>query len=170
MPTSLVLSAPSASAPACALAAGIGLRSKESWHVAHLNTVLARRPDRATAHGARPLRPALRRLRPRAGPHRGPVREGLHGEVQRLRRPRVQPRAIIIKEQRAELVKHHLWVLWTDYFKPEHPERYPELHELVWTATKAAGESKKTSDVAVADQLLAEIDEIAEIFRETKKA
>ncbi len=25
-------------------------------------------------------------------------------------------RAVIIKEQRAELVKHHLWVLWTDYF------------------------------------------------------
>jgi len=24
--------------------------------------------------------------------------------------------ALIIKEQRSELVKHHLWVLWTDYF------------------------------------------------------
>ena len=26
-------------------------------------------------------------------------------------------RAVLIKEQRSELVKHHLWVLWTDYFK-----------------------------------------------------
>jgi nickel superoxide dismutase len=34
-------------------------------------------------------------------------------------------RAIFIKEQRAELVKHHLWVLWTDYFKPPHLEKYP---------------------------------------------
>ena len=33
-------------------------------------------------------------------------------------------RAILIKEQRAELVKHHLWVLWTDYFKPPHFEKY----------------------------------------------
>jgi len=32
--------------------------------------------------------------------------------------PVFRTRALIIKEQRAELVKHHLWVLWTDYFKP----------------------------------------------------
>ena len=40
-------------------------------------------------------------------------------------------RALMIKEQRAELVKHHLWVLWSDYFKPEHLAKYPELHDLV---------------------------------------
>ena len=39
-------------------------------------------------------------------------------------------RAVAIKEERADLVKHHLWVLWTDYFKPEHVEKYPQLHEL----------------------------------------
>ena len=26
-------------------------------------------------------------------------------------------RAVLIKEERSDLVKHHLWVLWTDYFK-----------------------------------------------------
>src|SRR5438034_727182 len=40
-------------------------------------------------------------------------------------------RAIAIKEHRADLVKEHLWVLWTDYFKPNHLEKYPQLHELV---------------------------------------
>ena len=81
-------------------------------------------------------------------------------------------RAIIIKEQRAELVKHHLWVLWTDYFKPPHFEKYPQLHQLVNEATKLAGASgaKGALDAEVADQLLAKIDEIAEIFWETKKA
>lgn len=78
-------------------------------------------------------------------------------------------RAINIKEQRAELVKHHLWVLWTDYFKPEHLQKYPELHELFWTATKTAGESKKTTDVAVGQRLLDQIAEITRIFWETKK-
>ena len=78
-------------------------------------------------------------------------------------------RATLIKEERAELVKHHLWVLWTDYFKPDHLKEYPNLHELFWTATKSAGEAKKTNDVAVADRLLAEIDAIAEIFWATKK-
>jgi nickel superoxide dismutase len=78
-------------------------------------------------------------------------------------------RALFIKEQRADLVKHHLWVLWTDYFKPPHLEKYPELHELFWKATKAAGQTKQTTDVAVADELLRQIAEIDRIFWETKK-
>ena len=53
--------------------------------------------------------------------------------------PDFRTRAILIKEQRAELVKHHLWVLWTDYFKPPHFEKYPQLHELFNEATKLAG-------------------------------
>ena len=78
-------------------------------------------------------------------------------------------RALVIKEERAELVKHHLWVLWTDYFKPEHLASHPDLHDKLWKATKSAGESKKTNDVAVADRLLQEIAEIDRIFWETKK-
>ncbi len=79
-------------------------------------------------------------------------------------------RAVIIKEQRAELVKQHLWILWTDYFKPEHLKDYPELHDKFWTATKQAGLCKKTIDVAEADKLISRIDEIAEIFKSTKQA
>ncbi len=84
--------------------------------------------------------------------------------------PVFRERATTIKEERAELVKHHLWVLWTDYFKPEHLERYPQLHDLFWKTTKAAGEAKKTNDVAVATRLLDGIAEIDKIFWETKKA
>jgi nickel superoxide dismutase len=81
-------------------------------------------------------------------------------------------RSILIKEQRSELVKHHLWVLWTDYFNAPHFEKYPQLHTLFNEATKLAGATgtKGSSDVAKADELLAKIDQIAEIFWETKKA
>jgi nickel superoxide dismutase len=79
-------------------------------------------------------------------------------------------RAVQIKEERAELVKHHLWVLWTDYFKPEHVEKYPDLHEKFWKATKAAGDSKKSVDPAQGQQLLDAVDEISKIFWETKAA
>src|SRR5688500_13396695 len=81
-------------------------------------------------------------------------------------------RALVIKEQRSELVKHHLWVLWTDYFKAPHFETYPNLHQLFNEATKLAGAggSKRQADPAVAEQLLAKIDEIAKIFWETKQA
>ena len=86
--------------------------------------------------------------------------------------PDFRTRAAVIKEQRSELVKHHLWVLWTDYFKPPHFEAYPELHTLFNEATKLAGASgtKGGFDVSTADELLAKIDRIAEIFAETKKA
>ena len=86
--------------------------------------------------------------------------------------PTFKERALIIKEQRAELVKHHLWVLWTDYFKPAHFEKYPQLHGLFNEATKLAGASgaKGSTDPSVADQLLGKIDEISKIFYETKQA
>ena len=79
-------------------------------------------------------------------------------------------RAVMIKEERSDLVKHHLWVLWTDYFKPPHFEKYPHLNQLFNEATKLAGAggTKGTNDVAVADELLSKIDEIAKIFWETK--
>jgi nickel superoxide dismutase len=86
--------------------------------------------------------------------------------------PVFRTRAIFIKEQRADLVKHHLWVLWTDYFKAPHFEKYPNLHQLFNEATKLAGGggAKGSLDESVADQLLAKIDEIAKIFWETKQA
>jgi nickel superoxide dismutase len=81
-------------------------------------------------------------------------------------------RAVAVKEERSEMVKHHLWVLWTDYFKAPHFEAYPQLNTLFNEATKLAGAggTKGTNDVAVADKLLAKIDEISEIFWATKKA
>lgn len=79
-------------------------------------------------------------------------------------------RAIFIKEQRAELAKNHLWVLWTDYFKPEHLEKFPDLHDLFWRATKQAGVTKKSTDPAEGQKLLDLIEEISKIFWETKKA
>lgn len=79
-------------------------------------------------------------------------------------------RAVMLIEQRAELVKHHLWVLWTDYFKPAHLEAHPDLHTLFWNATKQAGECKHHLDEAVADELLAQIAVISDIFWQTKKS
>ena len=85
--------------------------------------------------------------------------------------PEFRTRAVIIKEQRSELVKHHLEVLWSDYFKAPHFEKYPQLHELFNEATKLAGAggTKGSTDVAKADELLAKIEEITKIFWETKQ-
>ncbi len=59
-----------------------------------------------------------------------------------------------------------------EVFKAPHFEKYPQLNALFNEATKLAGAggTKGSLDVAVADNLIAKIDEIAEIFWETKKA
>ena len=63
-------------------------------------------------------------------------------------------------------------MLWTDYFKPPHFEKYPQLHQLFNEATKLAGAAgtKGTVDVGKADELLGKIEEISKIFWETKQA
>jgi nickel superoxide dismutase len=81
--------------------------------------------------------------------------------------PAFTTRAIKIKEDRAELVKHHLDVLWHDYFKPEHLEKVPNLHDLFWTATKQVSKVKASTDLADAKKLLEQIDEIDAAWKAT---
>ena len=86
--------------------------------------------------------------------------------------PAFRTRAVQIKEQRSELVKHHLDVLWSDYFKAPHFEKYPQLHTLFNDAVKAAGAggTKGSNDPKTGQQLLDLISEIDTIFWDTKKA
>ncbi|AKL67835.1 MULTISPECIES: superoxide dismutase, Ni [Streptomyces] len=79
-------------------------------------------------------------------------------------------RAITIKEQRAELAKHHVSVLWSDYFKPPHFEKYPQLHTLVNDTLKALSAAKASNDPATGQKALELIAEIDRIFWETKAA
>jgi nickel superoxide dismutase len=76
-------------------------------------------------------------------------------------------RCIHVKEERAELVKHHLDVLWHDYFKPEHLGEYPDLHETFWKATKQASKVKQSLDLGAARELLSMIDTIDEMWKAT---
>ncbi|MEU8527002.1 MULTISPECIES: superoxide dismutase, Ni [Streptomyces] len=79
-------------------------------------------------------------------------------------------RALIIKEQRAELAKHHVSVLWSDYFKPPHFEKFPQLHQLVNDTLKALSAAKASNDPKTGEKALELIAEIDRIFWETKKA
>ena len=79
-------------------------------------------------------------------------------------------RAVIIKEERAELVKHHLMVLWADYFKPDHLAKYPDLHDMFWKAIKQDIECKQHLEPEEGQKLIDQIEAIAKIFWETKKA
>ncbi len=73
-----------------------------------------------------------------------------------------------VKEEHAELCKRELRILWGDYFKPEHVQQFPELHELVWKAMKQASKARQGIDAQAADELLKTVNDIAEIFWKTK--
>jgi nickel superoxide dismutase len=77
-------------------------------------------------------------------------------------------RYIKTKEEHAETCKKEINILWHDYFRPEHLEKYPDLHTLVWNADKLASRNKQNVDTQAAQELLAATHRIAEIFWETK--
>ncbi len=78
-------------------------------------------------------------------------------------------RCVTVKEQHAEIVKHEVTVIWGDYFKPEHLEKYPDLHTKVWNILKLAGRNKQNIDAKAAADLEAAVKEFSEIFWATKK-
>tara|TARA_B100000686_G_C16774992_1_gene967818 strand:+ start:1293 stop:1766 length:474 start_codon:yes stop_codon:yes gene_type:complete len=77
-------------------------------------------------------------------------------------------RYVAIKEEQAELAKHELLVLWTDYFKPVHLEANPDLHDVFWNAAKACSECKQHVSTEAADDLMAAVEKIHNIFWESK--
>ena len=65
------------------------------------------------------------------------------GGVQKVEQPNAVARLIHVKEEHAQHVKNELNILWSDYFKPEHLDKYPDLHTLFWNANKLAGANKQ---------------------------
>lgn len=77
-------------------------------------------------------------------------------------------RRFAVKEQHAEACKKELLILWTDFFKPEHLEKFPHLHDTFWKAAKLCSKNKQEVNEDAARELVAAVDEIAKIFYEAK--
>lgn len=73
-------------------------------------------------------------------------------------------RMIQTKEEHAQLCKKELLILWTDYFKPEHLEMFPNLHEIFWKAAKLCSHNKQTVSAETSQQLQDAVEEIAVMF------
>lgn len=76
-------------------------------------------------------------------------------------------RYVLVKEQHAEIVKHEVQVLWSDYFKVENAPK--ELHDLVWSTLKLASKAKQSTDIKTAEDLLESVQKVAEAFWASKK-
>ena len=77
-------------------------------------------------------------------------------------------RYVAIKEEQAHLAKSELLVLWTDYFKPVHLDQFPELHTTFWNAAKLCSACKVEVSLEHANELMAAIEEIHNIFWASK--
>jgi nickel superoxide dismutase len=77
-------------------------------------------------------------------------------------------RYITVKEEHAELCKREVRVIWGDYFKQEHLEKYPELTGLVHKIMQWGSKSRQTASREAALELLAAVNRFAEIYWETK--
>jgi nickel superoxide dismutase len=78
-------------------------------------------------------------------------------------------RSVAVKEEHAQICKKELLILWSDYFKPEHLEKYPKLHDTFWKAAKLCSKNKQSVDAQAAADLQAAVKEISDIFWATKK-
>jgi nickel superoxide dismutase len=90
------------------------------------------------------------------------------GEAQDLATINTRTRFIVIKEEQAEIAKENLNILWTDYFKPEHLQKYPNLADTFWKAAKLCSKNKTEQDPANGEALMTAIEEIHNIFWATK--
>jgi nickel superoxide dismutase len=77
-------------------------------------------------------------------------------------------RYITVKEEHAEIVKREARIIWGDYFKPEHLEKYKDLHQVTWDIMKLAGKNKQEVNAGAADELLAATQKFAEMFWDSK--
>lgn len=78
-------------------------------------------------------------------------------------------RAILVKEEYAQICKEQLLILWTDYFKAEHLAKWPDLHDKIWKATKQCSVVKRTVSLEEVKKLRTLVEEIAAIFKASKQ-
>jgi nickel superoxide dismutase len=66
-------------------------------------------------------------------------------------------RYIMVKEEHAEMVKHEIRVIYGDYFKQEHIDKYPELpnlvHQIFWQ-TKNVSTKRVTSPYPPSEEVV----------------
>jgi nickel superoxide dismutase len=77
-------------------------------------------------------------------------------------------RYIEVKEEHAEKAKHEIRVIWGDYIKAPHLEKYPELHGITHKIMQLGSKSRQSTDRQAALDLVEEINKFAEIFWATK--
>ncbi len=94
--------------------------------------------------------------------------EGL-GELDSIEKYNGFVRSVVNKEKHAQKVKREIYILWSDYFKPEHFETHPDLHQQLQAVAKQASVVKQTVSMEEADKLVSMVHDVAHLFADTKQ-
>lgn len=78
-------------------------------------------------------------------------------------------RCVMNKEKHAQKCKDELYLLWSDYFKPGHLEKFPKLHDIFWQAVKQCSKVKQTLSLEECDKLVSMVHDISHMFADSKK-
>jgi nickel superoxide dismutase len=77
-------------------------------------------------------------------------------------------RYVMVKEEHAELCKREVRVIFGDFIKKEHVDKYPELPTLMHHIMQMGSKCRQSADRAVSLDLLKAVNRFAEIFWEIK--
>ena len=77
-------------------------------------------------------------------------------------------RYVAVKEEHAEKAKAEIRIIWGDYIKAQHLEKYPELHGITHQIMQFGSKSRQTTDRQSALDFVEAINKFAEIFWATK--
>lgn len=77
-------------------------------------------------------------------------------------------RYIFVKEEHAEKLKNEIRIIWGDYIKAAHLEKFPEIHSLVHEIMQLGSKARQTVDREAAVKLVEKVNRFAEIFWDTK--
>ena len=91
-----------------------------------------------------------------------------YGEIDTVEKNNNLVRAVQIKEEHAQKVKDQLYLLWSDYFKPEHLEKFPDLHTIFWNTIKQASSVKQHVNAEECSKLIESVAVISKMFAESK--
>ena len=73
-----------------------------------------------------------------------------------------------IKDDHALICKTQVYILWSDYFKPAHYERYPRLAQQLYQLAQTCSQVRQTAGVAPVEALLDQVAGLEKIFQETQ--
>jgi nickel superoxide dismutase len=91
-----------------------------------------------------------------------------HGSIDEMEYLHSMARYVAVKEEHAEICKHEVRVIFGDYIKKEHLDKYPELSGLFHQIMQLGSKARQTAVRQNGLDLLNAVNRFAEIFWDTK--